>query len=80
MPSNIEQFPRPSAEFEPAAECLVNQLGQYAVICEAVSTNIHDKQEKNPSKKPEGAKPPMVFHEDFSRVWSEYLLIPLRGS
>ena len=51
----------------------VSVLGQYAVICKAVSTNIHDKREKNPSKKPEVAKPPRVFYEDFSRVWSEYL-------
>ena len=35
-------------------------MGQYAV-----STNIHYKRETNPSKKPEVAKPPRVFHEDF---------------
>ena len=44
----------------------VSVLGQYAVICKAVSTNIHDKREKNPSEKPKVAKPPRVFHEDFS--------------
>ena len=31
------------------------------------SINIHDKREKNPSGKPEGAQPQRVFHEDFSR-------------
>ena len=72
MPSNIEQFPRPSAEFEPAAECLVNQLGQYAMIREAVSTNIHSKLEKNPREKPSVALPPRVFHLDFSLVCREY--------
>ena len=55
-------------------------MGQYAVIREAVSTNIHDKREKNPSEKPKVAKPPRVFHEDFSLVCREYLSIPLRGS
>ena len=39
------------------------RVGQYAMIREVVSTNIHDKREKNPSG---------VFHEDFSRIWSEY--------
>ena len=43
------------------------------MIREAVWTNIHDKREKNPSEKPKVAKPLRVFHEDFSRVWSEYL-------
>ena len=32
-----------------------------------------DKREKKPSEKHEVAKPPSVFHEVFSRVWSEYL-------
>ena len=41
------------------------------------SINIHDKREKNPSEKHEVAKPPRVFHEDFSRVSSEYYVILL---
>ena len=32
-----------------------------------------DKREKKPSEKHKVAKPPSVFHEVFSRVWSEYL-------
>ena len=47
---------------------LYERLRQYAVIREAVSTNIHDKGEKNPSEKPKVAKPPRVF----TRIFLEF--------
>ena len=61
--------------------CLLDDLivfgvGESGTICcdrKAVSINIYDKLEKNPSEKPKVAKLPRVFHEDFCRVWSEYL-------
>ena len=36
-------------------------MGQYAVIREAVSTNIQDKPEKNPSEKPKVARTFLKF-------------------
>ena len=51
---------------------------QNGIICRdprSGSINIHEKREKNPSEKPEVAQPPRVFHEDFSRVLSEYYVI-----
>ena len=44
-------------------------MGQYSVIREAVSANIHDKREKNPSEKPEGGRATEGF---FTRIFLEF--------
>ena len=52
--------------------CLEPFIGAICRDLRSRSINIHNKREKNPSGKPEGAPPPRVFHSDFSLVLSEY--------
>ena len=53
-----------------------SEINTGAICCDprsGIDKYSATNEEKKPSEKHEGAKPQSVFHEVFSRVWSEYL-------